>query len=145
MIALCTDHMTVCQIDIRASVQVLVLHMQTYNSIEERVAAVANEKRNFADRSINGGFFDGQTSAETRRQYLMDLLKVSASSDQSASSQQAMLSDAELDKLLIREENAPAQTALQGRRIWQQMNCKARWKWQTTNRITRMLHGLAVC
>jgi hypothetical protein len=36
---------------------------------------VAGEKRRFADSAITGGFFDNQTSAEQRRQYLLGLMQ----------------------------------------------------------------------
>jgi hypothetical protein len=35
---------------------------------------VASEKRKFADSAITGGFFDNETSAEQRRQYLLSLI-----------------------------------------------------------------------
>lgn len=54
--------------------QVLVLRLQTAKSIEEHIYSVATQKRNIADRSITGGFFDGKTDAQERRAYLLDLL-----------------------------------------------------------------------
>ena len=54
--------------------QVLVLRLQTVNSIEEHIYNVATQKRSVADRSITGGFFDGKTDAQERRTYLLDLL-----------------------------------------------------------------------
>ncbi len=54
--------------------QVLVLRLQTADSIEEHIYDVATQKRNIADRSITGGFFDGKTDAQERRAYLLELL-----------------------------------------------------------------------
>ncbi len=54
--------------------QVLVLRLQTTNTIEEHIYNVASQKRSVADRSITGGFFDGKTDAQERRAYLLGLL-----------------------------------------------------------------------
>ncbi|KAF8065502.1 hypothetical protein HT031_003103 [Scenedesmus sp. PABB004] len=82
---------------------VLVVRLLVESSIEEHVLAVAQQKRKFADSSITGapaarpcapapaaprarqltrraaprpgGFFDGTTSAEVRRQYLLAILE----------------------------------------------------------------------
>lgn len=54
---------------------VLVLRLQTVGTVEERVTAVAADKRGMADRSITGGFFDGKTSAAERQKYLLSLLR----------------------------------------------------------------------
>ncbi|WIA36756.1 hypothetical protein OEZ86_008024 [Tetradesmus obliquus] len=54
--------------------KVLVVRLLTEGSIEEHILAVAEQKRKFADSSITGGFFDGTTSAEARRQYLLSIL-----------------------------------------------------------------------
>lgn len=59
--------------------QVLVLRLQTANSIEEHIYSVARQKRDIADRSITGGFFDGKTNAQERRAYLLDLLSKTTS------------------------------------------------------------------
>ena len=59
--------------------QVLVLRLQTANSIEEHIYSVARQKRNIADRSITGGFFDGKTNAQERRAYLLELFSKKAS------------------------------------------------------------------
>jgi len=82
-----------------------VLRLQTMDSIEARICAAAASKlrcavllpaasllhitqpesigtpwaRSFADRSITGGFFDGKTSAEERRAYLLGLLRADGS------------------------------------------------------------------
>ncbi|KAG2497935.1 hypothetical protein HYH03_004197 [Edaphochlamys debaryana] len=60
--------------------EVRVFRLLTAGSIEEHIAAVAEEKRRFADSSITGGFFDGQTSADERRAYLLNLLASSGGS-----------------------------------------------------------------
>ncbi|WIA16563.1 hypothetical protein OEZ85_013234 [Tetradesmus obliquus] len=54
--------------------KVLVVRLLTEASIEEHILAVAEQKRKFADSSITGGFFDGTTSPEARRQYLLSIL-----------------------------------------------------------------------
>eukprot|EP00884_Botryococcus_braunii_P002020 jgi/Botrbrau1/11819/Bobra.0224s0017.2 len=58
--------------------KVLVLRLQTAGTIEERIDLRAASKRNFADASITGGFFDGHTSADDRRRYLLELLQSAA-------------------------------------------------------------------
>jgi SNF2 family DNA or RNA helicase len=85
---------------------VLVLRMQTIGTVEERVAAVAADKRGMADRSITGGFFDGKTSAAERQQYLLNLLSKDSNGGGSDSSNNSSgnLSDFELNKLLARTE-----------------------------------------
>ncbi|KAK9798163.1 hypothetical protein WJX73_003156 [Symbiochloris irregularis] len=82
--------------------QVLILRLQTINSIESHVLAVADGKRVFADKSIDGGFFDGHTSAETRKQYLLNLLRESAADKLGSPSAREHLSDADIDALLDR-------------------------------------------
>lgn len=52
-----------------------MLRLQTANSIDKHIYSVAVQKRNIADRSITGGFFDGKTDAQERRAYLLDLLR----------------------------------------------------------------------
>jgi hypothetical protein len=64
-----------------SAMQVLVLRLQTADSIEQYVHSVAAEKRSMAERSITGGFFDGKTSAQDRRKYLLDLLRSQLSSN----------------------------------------------------------------
>ena len=81
---------------------VLVLRMQTVNTVEERVAAVAANKQSLADRSITGGFFDGRTSAAERQKYLLSLMKDSGCS--SSGGRSGNLSDLELNKLLARSD-----------------------------------------
>jgi superfamily II DNA or RNA helicase len=88
---------------------VLVLRMQTVGTVEERVAAVAADKRGMADRSITGGFFDGKTSAAERQKYLLGLLKDSGgggsgSGSGAGGSRSSNLNDSELNSLLARTE-----------------------------------------
>ncbi|KAJ7527479.1 hypothetical protein O6H91_16G056700 [Diphasiastrum complanatum] len=54
---------------------VLVLRLETVNSIEEQVRASAEHKLGVANQSITAGFFDNNTSAEDRREYLEALLR----------------------------------------------------------------------
>eukprot|EP00798_Chlamydomonas_sp_ICE-L_P010150 gene10150-8053_t len=54
--------------------QVTVLRLVTKGSVEEHIIKVAAEKRKFADSSITGGFFDNETSAEERKEYLLSIL-----------------------------------------------------------------------
>lgn len=93
--------------------QVLVLRLQTAGSIEERVAAVAGSKRSFADQAITGGFFDGQTSTEMRRQYLVDLLRSSSTPPRAGQSPttQSHLSDADIERLLLRGDTTGVHSA----------------------------------
>ncbi|GAX76004.1 hypothetical protein CEUSTIGMA_g3447.t1 [Chlamydomonas eustigma] len=60
--------------------QVMVLRLLTAGTIEEHIHRVSDEKRKFADSSITGGFFDGHTSAEDRRKYLLSILTQAAGS-----------------------------------------------------------------
>jgi SNF2 family DNA or RNA helicase len=89
---------------------VLVLRMQTVGTVEERVAAVAADKRGMADRSITGGFFDGKTSAAERQKYLLGLMKDGGTAKDasgasgSKSSGGGNLRDSELNQLLARSE-----------------------------------------
>ncbi|KAI8474646.1 MAG: P-loop containing nucleoside triphosphate hydrolase protein [Monoraphidium minutum] len=53
---------------------VLVVRLVTGGTVEEHVQRVAAEKAKFADSSITGGFFDGMTSADDRRKYLLSIL-----------------------------------------------------------------------
>ncbi|GMH18794.1 hypothetical protein Nepgr_020635 [Nepenthes gracilis] len=54
---------------------VLVLRLETVNSVEEQVRASAEHKLGVANQSITAGFFDNNTSAEDRREYLESLLR----------------------------------------------------------------------
>jgi len=121
--------------------QVLVLRLQTMDSIEARICAAAAGKlrcaallqaasllhtmqpksagtpcaRSFADRSITGGFFDGKTSAEERRAYLLGLLRA----DGAAGGANAGATDCGpgLNALLARSEVELAQFAALDRHL----------------------------
>ncbi|XP_077230318.1 chromatin structure-remodeling complex protein SYD-like isoform X2 [Tasmannia lanceolata] len=54
---------------------VLVLRLETVCSVEEQVRAAAEHKLGVANQSITAGFFDNNTSAEDRREYLESLLR----------------------------------------------------------------------
>lgn len=56
-----------------------MLRLRTAQSIEEHIYNVAAEKRSMAERSITGGFFDGKTGAQERRNFLLDLLRTQLS------------------------------------------------------------------
>ncbi len=64
----------------RLLAQVLVLRLLTAGSVEERICEAAAGKRGVADRTITGGFFDGQTAASERRSFLLDLLRTQGGS-----------------------------------------------------------------
>lgn len=54
---------------------VLVLRLETVHTVEEQVRAAAEHKLGVANQSITAGFFDNNTSAEDRREYLESLLR----------------------------------------------------------------------
>ncbi|KAK4419537.1 Chromatin structure-remodeling complex protein SYD [Sesamum alatum] len=54
---------------------VLVLRLETVQTVEEQVRASAEHKLGVANQSITAGFFDNNTSAEDRREYLESLLR----------------------------------------------------------------------
>uniref|UniRef100_A0A5B6YW35 Chromatin structure-remodeling complex protein SYD n=1 Tax=Davidia involucrata TaxID=16924 RepID=A0A5B6YW35_DAVIN len=54
---------------------VLVLRLETVQTVEEQVRAAAEHKLGVANQSITAGFFDNNTSAEDRREYLESLLR----------------------------------------------------------------------
>ncbi|KAG9444458.1 hypothetical protein H6P81_015798 [Aristolochia fimbriata] len=54
---------------------VLVLRFETVRTVEEQVRAAAEHKLGVANQSITAGFFDNNTSAEDRREYLESLLR----------------------------------------------------------------------
>ncbi|CAL9188699.1 unnamed protein product [Musa hybrid cultivar] len=56
---------------------VLVLRLETIRTVEEQVRAAAEHKLGVANQSITAGFFDNNTSAEDRREYLESLLRES--------------------------------------------------------------------
>ncbi|KAL0021938.1 hypothetical protein WJX79_009166 [Trebouxia sp. C0005] len=87
--------------------EVLVLRLQTKGSVEERVLETSVQKRSLADRSITGGFFDGKTGAEERRQYLLDLFKRSAGQDIEDTGAQTLSND-EVNALLARGDSERA-------------------------------------
>ncbi|KAK9827652.1 hypothetical protein WJX81_004004 [Elliptochloris bilobata] len=87
--------------------QVLVLRMQTADSVEARICAAAAGKLSFADRSITGGFFDGKTSAEERRTYLLGVMRAAEPVAAGAGAPDA----AGLNALLARSEAELAQFA----------------------------------
>ncbi|XP_041000945.1 chromatin structure-remodeling complex protein SYD isoform X4 [Juglans microcarpa x Juglans regia] len=55
--------------------EVLVLRFETVQTVEEQVRAAAEHKLGVANQSITAGFFDNNTSAEDRREYLESLLR----------------------------------------------------------------------
>ncbi|XP_044485654.1 chromatin structure-remodeling complex protein SYD-like isoform X2 [Mangifera indica] len=55
--------------------EVLVLRFETVQTVEEQVRASAEHKLGVANQSITAGFFDNNTSAEDRREYLESLLR----------------------------------------------------------------------
>ncbi|CAN6198094.1 unnamed protein product [Urochloa humidicola] len=55
--------------------EVLVLRLETVRTVEEQVRASAEHKLGVANQSITAGFFDNNTSAEDRREYLESLLR----------------------------------------------------------------------
>ncbi|DBA74270.1 hypothetical protein WJX77_010300 [Trebouxia sp. C0004] len=87
--------------------EVLVLRLQTKGSVEERVLETSAQKRSLADRSITGGFFDGKTGADERRQYLLDLFKRSAEQNIEDTGVQALSND-EVNALLARGDSERA-------------------------------------
>lgn len=82
---------------------VLVLRFETVKSIEEHVRASAEYKLGVANQSITAGFFDDNTSAEDRREYLESLLRepkkeeVALVLDDEALNDLLARSDAEID------------------------------------------------
>ncbi|KAL3679447.1 hypothetical protein R1sor_022403 [Riccia sorocarpa] len=97
---------------------VLVLRLETVHTIEEQVRAAAEYKLGVANQSITAGFFDDNTSAEDRREYLESLLRenkkeeVAHVLDDEALNDLLARSDAEIDifesvdKLRIEDEQA---------------------------------------
>ncbi|KAF6176620.1 hypothetical protein GIB67_034482 [Kingdonia uniflora] len=80
---------------------VLVLRLETVRSVEEIVRAAAEHKLGVANQSITAGFFDNNTSAEDRREYLESLLRESNKKEETAS----VLDDDALNYLLARSES----------------------------------------
>ncbi|GMH43061.1 hypothetical protein BSKO_10983 [Bryopsis sp. KO-2023] len=54
---------------------VMVIRLHAIGTIEDDIISRAMDRRGLADRSITGGFFDGSTSAEARRGYLLHLIR----------------------------------------------------------------------
>ncbi|KAJ7568362.1 hypothetical protein O6H91_01G029300 [Diphasiastrum complanatum] len=78
---------------------VLVLRLETVNTIEEQVRASAEHKLGVANQSITAGFFDNNTSAEDRREYLEALLREPKKEEVAS-----VLDDEALNYLLARSE-----------------------------------------
>ncbi|KAL4547969.1 hypothetical protein Ndes2526B_g07184 [Nannochloris sp. 'desiccata'] len=116
---------------------VLVLRMQTVGTVEERVSAVAADKRGMADRSITGGFFDGKTSAAERQKYLLGLLKdtdngCGGGGKGNRDGSSGNLSDSELNTLLARTdeelklfEKEDARLIASEKEAWEKSSCSS--------------------
>ncbi|XP_057538886.1 chromatin structure-remodeling complex protein SYD-like isoform X2 [Amaranthus tricolor] len=79
---------------------VLVLRLETVNSVEEQVRASAEHKLGVANQSITAGFFDNNTSAEDRREYLESLLRECKKEEAAP-----VLDDDSLNDILARSES----------------------------------------
>ncbi|XP_047321944.1 chromatin structure-remodeling complex protein SYD [Impatiens glandulifera] len=79
---------------------VLVLRLETVHSVEEQVRAAAEHKLGVANQSITAGFFDNNTSAEDRREYLEALLRESKTEEATP-----VLDDDALNYLIARSES----------------------------------------
>ncbi|XP_023639455.1 chromatin structure-remodeling complex protein SYD isoform X1 [Capsella rubella] len=79
---------------------VLVLRFETVNSVEEQVRASAEHKLGVANQSITAGFFDNNTSAEDRKEYLESLLRESKKEEDAP-----VLDDDALNDLIARRES----------------------------------------
>ncbi|GKU85565.1 hypothetical protein SLEP1_g222 [Rubroshorea leprosula] len=79
---------------------VLVLRFETVQTVEEQVRASAEHKLGVANQSITAGFFDNNTSAEDRREYLESLLRESKKEEAAP-----VLDDDGLNYLLARSES----------------------------------------
>ncbi|KAG6545775.1 hypothetical protein Mapa_012736 [Marchantia paleacea] len=78
---------------------VLVLRMETVHTVEEQVRAAAEYKLGVANQSITAGFFDDNTSAEDRREYLESLLRENKKEEVAP-----VLDDEALNDLLARSD-----------------------------------------
>lgn len=78
---------------------VLVLRLETVHSVEEQVRAAAEHKLGVANQSITAGFFDNNTSAEDRREYLEGLLRGSKKEEVAG-----VLDDEALNYILARSD-----------------------------------------
>ncbi|XP_021774078.1 chromatin structure-remodeling complex protein SYD-like isoform X3 [Chenopodium quinoa] len=79
---------------------VLVLRLETVHTVEEQVRASAEHKLGVANQSITAGFFDNNTSAEDRREYLESLLRECKKEEASP-----VLDDDSLNDILARSES----------------------------------------
>ncbi|CAN1854027.1 Chromatin structure-remodeling complex protein SYD [Linum perenne] len=79
---------------------VLVLRFETVQTVEEQVRASAEHKLGVANQSITAGFFDNNTSAEDRREYLESLLRESKKEEAAP-----VLDDDALNDILARSES----------------------------------------
>ncbi|XP_052312582.1 chromatin structure-remodeling complex protein SYD isoform X14 [Populus trichocarpa] len=79
---------------------VLVLRFETVQTVEEQVRASAEHKLGVANQSITAGFFDNNTSAEDRREYLESLLRECKKEEAAP-----VLDDDALNDLLARSES----------------------------------------
>ncbi|CAN8285555.1 unnamed protein product [Cochlearia groenlandica] len=79
---------------------VLVLRFETVNSVEEQVRASAEHKLGVANQSITAGFFDNNTSAEDRKEYLESLLRESKKEEDAP-----VLGDDALNEIIARSES----------------------------------------
>ncbi|KAJ6897927.1 chromatin structure-remodeling complex protein SYD-like isoform X2 [Populus alba x Populus x berolinensis] len=80
--------------------EVLVLRFETVQTVEEQVRASAEHKLGVANQSITAGFFDNNTSAEDRREYLESLLRECKKEEATP-----VLDDDALNDLLARSES----------------------------------------
>ncbi|KAG8076253.1 hypothetical protein GUJ93_ZPchr0006g42814 [Zizania palustris] len=80
--------------------EVLVLRLETVRTVEEQVRASAEHKLGVANQSITAGFFDNNTSAEDRREYLESLLRESKKEEAAP-----VLDNDALNDLLARSED----------------------------------------
>ncbi|KAA8528106.1 hypothetical protein F0562_035025 [Nyssa sinensis] len=79
---------------------VLVLRLETVQTVEEQVRAAAEHKLGVANQSITAGFFDNNTSAEDRREYLESLLRECKKEEAAP-----VLADDALNDLIARSES----------------------------------------
>ncbi|XP_024989764.1 chromatin structure-remodeling complex protein SYD isoform X8 [Cynara cardunculus var. scolymus] len=79
---------------------VLVLRLETVKTVEEQVRASAEHKLGVANQSITAGFFDNNTSAEDRREYLESLLRECKKEEAAP-----VLNDDALNDLIARSES----------------------------------------
>ncbi|KAL8131393.1 hypothetical protein AgCh_007358 [Apium graveolens] len=80
--------------------EVLVLRFETVQTVEEQVRAAAEHKLGVANQSITAGFFDNNTSAEDRREYLESLLRESKKEEAAP-----VLHDDAVNDLIARSES----------------------------------------